>query len=105
MASKVIDIMSRAVDPSVALREALREAGASEFIGLATDGPGRRPGGLGESKGKGKGSKGKPSVGKGKVQFADRCSIIMVVVVLMCYKPLYFNVQKWHHKDNAASFY
>ena len=43
VASKVVDIMARAVDPSVALREGLREAGASEFIGLAVDGPGRRP--------------------------------------------------------------
>ena len=66
VASKVVDIMSRAVDPAVALREALREAGASEFIGLATDGPGRRPGGLDQPKAKGKGAKGKPGNGKGK---------------------------------------
>jgi hypothetical protein len=59
VAARVVDIIAAAVDPLLALREGLRKGGVNEFIGLADDGPGRRPHGMGSGgKGSGKGGKG-----------------------------------------------
>tara|TARA_B100000795_G_scaffold70403_1_gene49334 strand:- start:562 stop:1017 length:456 start_codon:yes stop_codon:yes gene_type:complete len=66
VASFISEIIARAVDPAVALREQLRLTGAPEFVGITDDG-GRRPQDLGQPKGGGKGKgKGNPSLGKGK---------------------------------------
>jgi hypothetical protein len=63
VAARVVDIIAAAVDPLLALREGLRRGGVNEFIGLAVDGPGRRPHGMGSGKGSGKGGgKGSGSV-------------------------------------------
>ena len=65
MASFISEIIARAVDPAVALREQLRLAGIADDGGrrpqdLGRPHPGKGPGG------KGKLGKGKPSLGKGK---------------------------------------
>jgi len=63
VAARVVDIIAAAVDPLLALREGLRRGGVNEFIGLAVDGPGRRPHGMGSGKGSGRGGgKGSGSV-------------------------------------------